>query len=229
MTIHPDRYIYCFRLSYHIHTSVHISHDRFWTLHQDFNLPSITVRDQRVLHLIGQVQQRKHFTKAAGQSFSHSQAPKESEWDRCPTGHPCLSNTLSTMQAQVCGEREARGKCMYHAYFMQLASSTCHIQYPCVDRRDNTHEPCGQDTKQPNYDQVCVIGIFFFDSIIVHVGVQNPMYVTFLPNYLILSHYLTAYHWDCRSFILSPIPSTVRALYHPVTCLSGLVIFYLVR
>jgi hypothetical protein len=50
--------------------------------------------------------------------------------------------------------------------------------------------------------------------------------VTFLPNYLILSHYLTAYHWDCLSFILSPIPSTVRALYHPVTCLSGLVTFY---
>jgi hypothetical protein len=53
--------------------------------------------------------------------------------------------------------------------------------------------------------------------------------VTFSPDYLILSHYLTAYHWDCLSFILSPIPSTVRALYHPVTCLSGLVIFYLVR
>jgi hypothetical protein len=50
--------------------------------------------------------------------------------------------------------------------------------------------------------------------------------VTFLPNYLILSHYLTAYHWDCLSFILSPIPFTVRALYHPVTCLSGLVTFY---
>jgi hypothetical protein len=49
------------------------------------------------------------------------------------------------------------------------------------------------------------------------------------PDYLILLHYLTAYHWDCLSFILSPIPSTVRALYHPVTCLSGLVIFYLVR
>jgi hypothetical protein len=53
--------------------------------------------------------------------------------------------------------------------------------------------------------------------------------VTFSPDYLILLHYLTAYHWDCLSFILSPIPSTVRALYHPVTCLSGLVIFYLVR
>jgi hypothetical protein len=50
--------------------------------------------------------------------------------------------------------------------------------------------------------------------------------VTFLPNYLILSHYLTAYHWDCLSFLLSPIPSIVRALYHPVTCLSGLVTFY---
>jgi hypothetical protein len=49
--------------------------------------------------------------------------------------------------------------------------------------------------------------------------------VTFLPNYLILSHYLTAYHWDCLSFSLSPIPSTVRALYHPVTCLSGLMTF----
>jgi hypothetical protein len=50
-----------------------------------------------------------------------------------------------------------------------------------------------------------------------------------LPDYLILSHYLTAYHWDCLSFIVSPIPSTVCALYYPVTCLSGLVIFYLVR
>jgi hypothetical protein len=58
---------------------------------------------------------------------------------------------------------------------------------------------------------------------------KSSLCVTFLPNYLILSHYLTAYHWDCLSFILSPIPSTVRALYHPVTCLSGLVIFYLVQ
>jgi hypothetical protein len=57
----------------------------------------------------------------------------------------------------------------------------------------------------------------------------NSLAVTFSPDYLILLHYLTAYHWDCLSFILSPIPSTVRALYHPVTCLSGLVIFYLVR
>jgi hypothetical protein len=61
------------------------------------------------------------------------------------------------------------------------------------------------------------------------IDVERCAVVTFLPNYLILSHYLTAYHWDCLSFILSPIPSTVRALYHPVTCLSGLVIFYLVR
>jgi hypothetical protein len=56
-----------------------------------------------------------------------------------------------------------------------------------------------------------------------------PLPVTFLLDYLILSHYLTAYHWDCLSFIVSPIPSTVHALYYPVTCLSGLVIFYLVR
>jgi hypothetical protein len=55
----------------------------------------------------------------------------------------------------------------------------------------------------------------------------NPN-VMFLLDYLILSHYLTAYHWDCLSFIVSPIPSTVHALYYPVTCLSGLVIFYLV-
>jgi hypothetical protein len=54
----------------------------------------------------------------------------------------------------------------------------------------------------------------------------TALFVTFLPDYLILSHYLTAYHWDCLSFILSPIPSTVRTLYHPVTCLSGLVTFY---
>jgi hypothetical protein len=59
-----------------------------------------------------------------------------------------------------------------------------------------------------------------------NIGCERKWIVTFSPDYLILSHYLTAYHWDCLSSILSPIPSTVRALYHPVTCLSGLVTFY---
>jgi hypothetical protein len=58
---------------------------------------------------------------------------------------------------------------------------------------------------------------------------MGPERVTFLPDYLILSHYLTAYHWDCLSFFLSPIPSTVCTSYYQMTCLSGLVTFYLVQ
>jgi hypothetical protein len=48
-----------------------------------------------------------------------------------------------------------------------------------------------------------------------------------LLDYLILSRYLTAYHWDCHplSFTSRP-PHPARCVPYQMTCLSGLVTFH---